>query len=98
MPVADVPVGAARSVSVGPDHLLVCRPTNETVHVLEDICSHDDSPLGDQELIQGAVRCPRHGARFDMATGAVLRSPAPVGIDSFPTRIDGDWVEADLEV
>ena len=94
---ADVPVGEARSVQVGLDDLLVCRPAPGTVNVLEDVCSHDEAQLGSQTLDSTAVVCPRHGARFDITTGAVLRSPAPVGIAVFSARITADWVEADLE-
>ncbi|HOX25151.1 MAG TPA: Rieske 2Fe-2S domain-containing protein [Candidatus Krumholzibacteria bacterium] len=97
LPLGEVPVGSARPVRLGPDELLVCRPADAVVYVLEDVCSHDGSSLGAQDLDGGAVTCPRHGARFDIASGAVLRSPAPVGIAVFPARIALDWVEADLE-
>lgn len=96
-PLAAIPVGEARAVSVGLDDLLVCRPGDRIVHVLEDVCSHDEAALGSQTLDGAVVTCPRHGARFDITTGAVLRSPAVVGIAAFPARIAGDWIEADLE-
>lgn len=94
---AEVPVGSARSVRAGLDDLLVCRLAADTVHVLEDVCSHDDAPLGDQEISEGMVTCPRHGARFDCTSGAVRRSPAPVGIEAYPARINEGWVEVELE-
>ena len=93
----ELPVGHARAVQVGLDDLLVCRPEEGRVHVLEDVCSHDDAAIGDQELSEGCVTCPRHGARFDVASGAVRRSPAPVGIATYPARIQDGWVEAELE-
>lgn len=93
----EVTVGQAAAARLGRDHLLVCRTAAETVHVVEDVCSHDDAPLGPQTLDQGQVTCPRHGARFDIATGAVKRSPAPVGIITYPARIRDGWVEVDLE-
>jgi 3-phenylpropionate/trans-cinnamate dioxygenase ferredoxin subunit len=97
LPAADLPAGTARPVRAGLDDLLVCRTDAGTVHVLEDVCSHDDAPLGAQALQEGCVTCPRHGARFDVATGEVRRSPAPVGIDSYPVRIKDGWIEADVE-
>jgi len=97
LPVADVATGTARSVRQGLDDLLVCAVSEDSIHVVENVCSHDDAPLGDQDLDGCQVTCPRHGARFDITTGAVLKSPAPVGITAFPTRIVEGWVEADLE-
>jgi len=97
LPLTDVPVGAARPVRSGLDDLLVCRVDAEQVHVLENVCSHDDASLGAQDLEGGCLTCPRHGARFDVVTGAVKRSPAPVGIDTYPARLQNGWVEADLE-
>lgn len=96
LPLAEIPVGTARPAAVGLDRLLVCRVAASDVHVVDDVCSHDESPLGAQDLDGNVVTCPRHGARFDVKTGAVLRSPAPVGIASYPTRIAGGWVEVDL--
>ena len=98
MPLTEIPVGRARPVRVGPDDLLICRPVADRVHVVENVCSHEDAAFGAQDLDGDVVTCPRHGARFDITTGAVLSSPAPVGIDAYPARIAGDWVEADLEV
>jgi len=97
LPAAEVPAGTAKSVRVGLDDLLVCSLSEETFHVVENVCSHDDAPLGDQELDGCQVTCPRHGARFDITNGAVLKSPAPVGIEAYPTRILEGWVEANLE-
>ncbi len=97
LPLTEVPVGQARTVRANGFDLLVCRLADDRVCALEDVCSHDDAPLGDQALVDGAVSCPRHGARFDATTGAVLRSPAPVGVEAFPARIVMDWVEIDLE-
>ena len=80
----------------------VCTPVLQRDATTEDLglqrdSSHDDAPLGAQSLQQGCVTCPRHGARFDVATGEVRRSPAPVGIDTYPVRIKDGWIEADVE-
>ena len=97
LPLAELPAGTARPVRVGLDDLLVCRTDAEHVYVVADVCSHDEAPLGAQQLDGQVVTCPRHGARFDVTTGAVLRAPAPVGIDTFTARLADGWVEVDLE-
>lgn len=51
-----------------------------------DICSHDDGPLGDGELEEYEIICPRHGARFDVRTGKVISLPAVVDIPAYPVR------------
>lgn len=38
-------------------------------YALEDRCTHDNGILHDGELLDGAVKCERHGAKFDLATG-----------------------------
>jgi len=58
-----------------------------------DICSHDDGPLGDGELEDSDVVCPRHGARFDIRTGEAKTLPAVVDIPAYPVKIvDGQIV------
>ena len=47
-----------------------------TFYCVADLCTHDDGPLGDGALQGCEVECPRHGARFDVRTGAALCLPA----------------------
>ena len=43
---------------------------------VEDVCTHDGGPLGEGDLDDGQLVCPRHGARFDVRTGDALTLPA----------------------
>lgn len=47
-----------------------------TFYALDDICTHDGGTLVDGELIDHAIACPRHGAKFDIRSGAALSMPA----------------------
>jgi 3-phenylpropionate/trans-cinnamate dioxygenase ferredoxin component len=38
-------------------------------YALEDRCTHDNGVLHDGELLDGKVKCERHGATFDLRTG-----------------------------
>ena len=58
-----------------------------------DICSHDDGPLGEGELEEFEVICPRHGARFDVHSGQATALPAVVDIPAYPVRIAGNQIE-----
>ena len=77
--------GEVRTFSVGSERLAIAR-TDGALYAVQDRCSHDDGPLGEGCLDGYGVRCPRHGARFDVRTGAVLAAPAVVGIGTFPVR------------
>jgi 3-phenylpropionate/trans-cinnamate dioxygenase ferredoxin subunit len=58
---------------------------------VEDVCTHDGGPLGEGELDGCELICPRHGARFDVCTGAATRMPAFENIGSYTVRVcDGD--------
>jgi len=45
-------------------------------YALDDVCTHDGGPLADGELRDYRIACPRHGAKFDIRTGAALTMPA----------------------
>lgn len=56
------------------------------LYAVEDTCTHDGGDLAGGEVFGFEVECPRHGARFDLRTGAVTRLPAYEPIASFPVR------------
>ena len=92
---SEIALGAFKPVAAGGKRLLVCR-TEAGFFVIDDTCTHDDGPLAEGFLDGAAIECPRHGARFDVTTGRVLCLPAAVGITSYPVRVDGDEVKAQV--
>jgi 3-phenylpropionate/trans-cinnamate dioxygenase ferredoxin subunit len=96
---ADLPEGAARVFEVS-DFRLAAARSGDAVFVVEDRCSHDDGELGEGVVTcsdgRVEIECPRHGARFDMASGAPTRMPAVAPIEVFPARIEGADVYVDL--
>jgi len=70
-----------------------------TVYAIEDRCSHDNGPLVEGELDQErcTIECPRHGARFDVRTGAAIQLPAFEPVETHPIRLEGDTVQVGVE-
>jgi 3-phenylpropionate/trans-cinnamate dioxygenase ferredoxin component len=65
---------------------------------IADLCSHDDGPLGDGEVEDHQVICPRHGARFDLRSGAVLSLPASEDIPAFPVIVEDGQIKVGVPV
>jgi len=63
-------------------------------HALDDVCTHDGGPLASGELIGHKVACPRHGAKFDIRTGAALSMPAVRATRAHDVKVEdgGVWV------
>jgi len=78
-------------VTVGGISIALCNVDGK-LYAIEDICTHDDGPLGEGTLDGKEVECPRHGARFDVRTGAVTRMPAVAPVRTFPVTVEGDSV------
>ncbi len=45
-------------------------------YALDDRCTHDGGPLGEGRFDGLCIVCPRHGAKFDLQTGAAMTMPA----------------------
>jgi metal-sulfur cluster biosynthetic enzyme/nitrite reductase/ring-hydroxylating ferredoxin subunit len=45
-------------------------------YCIDDVCTHDGGPLAEGDLVSHTIACPRHGAKFDIRTGAALSMPA----------------------
>lgn len=92
----EIPDGEARIFELGDVSIAVCN-VDGTFYAIENVCTHDDGPLGEGELEGVVIECPRHGARFDVRTGAVLRMPAVVPVRTYDTKVEGSEVFVALE-
>ena len=52
-------------------HVLVAR-SDDGLHAVNDRCTHQAALLSGGRIRRGAVMCPLHGARFEMATGRCI--------------------------
>ena len=75
------------------DKQFVLFEVNGELYAIDDLCSHDNGPLGEGELEEFKIVCPRHGARFDIRTGKAVSLPAVVDICAYPVRIQSGNIE-----
>lgn len=63
-------------------------------YAIDDVCTHDGGPLADGELRDYKISCPRHGAKFDIRTGAALTMPAVRATRAHEVKVEanGVWV------
>lgn len=94
--------GQTRLIETGDTRIAVFNLGGE-YFALEDICSHDGSPLlgcglEPQDLVYGdEVMCPRHGARFSIRNGEALNPPAYEPVRTFPVQTDNGMVRVRVQ-
>ncbi len=91
---ADIAPGTARKIVLDGSPLLLCN-VDGAFYAIEDVCTHDGGELDQGELEGCRIMCPRHGAYFDVTTGAALTLPAILPVPTYPVRIDGDDIVID---
>lgn len=74
------------------DRLVVVVHVEGLFYCIDDVCTHDGGPLGDGQLCGFEIACPRHGAKFDVRTGAALTMPATEPTASHEVKIVDDQV------
>jgi len=78
------------------ERLIVIFKVGGEVFALDDVCTHDDGPLGEGELVDHTIACPRHGAKFDIRDGRALTMPATRQTVAHQVKIEGDEVSVKL--
>lgn len=93
---SDVPIGGRLSLELA-DRYIVLVHLDDTIYCLDDVCTHDGGPLGDGELEDHCLVCPRHGAKFDVRTGQAMAMPATEPTATHEVRIEGDGIYVKLQ-
>ena len=62
------------------------------LYAIEDVCTHDGGELASGTLSGHEIECPRHGARFDVRTGAARCPPAYEPTAKFPLKVEAGSV------
>jgi 3-phenylpropionate/trans-cinnamate dioxygenase ferredoxin subunit len=87
--VNELPPGGKKLIEVDGVPIALFNVDGE-FYAIEDVCTHDGAPLAEGELEGDEIECPRHGARFNVRTGAVLCMPAVEPVESYAVKVKDD--------
>lgn len=90
----DVPAGGLHPVAAAGRKLVVARPADGPVAVLDNRCPHEGYPLSQGRLDGGLLTCCWHNWKFAVADGACVLGGEAVA--AYPCRVLGGRVTADL--
>ena len=88
---SDFPADGKATAVLGKWHVLVAR-TETGFHAVNDRCTHQAAPVSGGRVRRGAVMCPLHGARFELATGRCIGSGYR-DLRTFALRIESGMIE-----
>ena len=91
IPEPDFPAEGKVAAKVGGWHVLIAK-TDEGFSAVNDRCTHAASLLSSGRIRRGAVMCPLHGARFELASGKCLGGGYR-DLRVFPVRIVSNMIE-----
>lgn len=89
--VAEIPDPGKRLIEVD-DRVLVLFHVGGRFFAIDDVCTHDGGPLSEGDLDGFAIACPRHGAKFDIRTGAALTMPATQPTEAYEVKVENGQV------
>lgn len=87
----DVPMNGQLPLLVNGRKILLCR-IEEGVFAVADNCPHAHQTLGGGPIKGKVIRCPRHGACFDLTTGKSLTPISRQPLTTFAVRMVGNRV------
>jgi 3-phenylpropionate/trans-cinnamate dioxygenase ferredoxin subunit len=91
-PAGELPEGERIFIEVAGKSIVIFNLAGK-LFAIGDVCSHDNGPVGDGEIEENEIICPRHGARFDIRTGKATSLPAVVDIPSYQVRVENGMIE-----
>jgi len=94
-PLDQLPPGERLFVEVGGKSIVIFNLAGR-IFAIGDVCSHDNGPVGDGDVEENEIICPRHGARFDIRSGRATSLPAILDIPAYPLRVENNMIKLGL--
>jgi len=88
----DLQDGEMKEVTLGEAGKVLLIKEKSVFKAIGNKCTHYGAPLKDGVLCNGKIRCPWHGACFNVTTGDIEDSPGLDSIHTFQVRVEGDNV------
>jgi nitrite reductase/ring-hydroxylating ferredoxin subunit len=89
--VDEVGPGEIKQYLVENRFVALCNVEGE-FHAFEDVCTHQFTHLSEGEFAGSEVKCPLHGAKFDVKTGAAKSLPAVKPVPKHEVRVENGSV------
>jgi nitrite reductase/ring-hydroxylating ferredoxin subunit len=85
--VDEVGPGEIKQYIVDDRFVALCNVDGE-LHAFEDVCTHQFAHLSEGEFTDSEVKCPLHGAKFDVGTGAAKSLPAIKPVPKHEVKVE----------
>lgn len=74
----------------------VYRAEDGTPFATDGLCTHEQVHLADGLVLGDQIECPKHNGRFNIRTGAALRAPVCVDLQTWPARVVDGRIEIEV--
>ena len=87
----DLAPGEVNVYEVEGHRVALCNVDGE-FHAFEDICTHQFAYLSEGDFAGKELKCPLHGAKFDVTTGKALSLPAIKSLPKHEVKVENGHV------
>ncbi|QQE80289.1 non-heme iron oxygenase ferredoxin subunit [Alicyclobacillus sp. SO9] len=94
---AEVAKGSMRNVEIDDEYIGVYHTMEDEWYATSNICTHAGETLTDGTLEGCVVQCPKHGGQFDVSTGAAVKFPCVMPVETYQIEIRDGEVYIDFE-
>ena len=83
----EIAPGEVKQYRIEDRPVALCNVDGE-FHAFEDICTHQFAYLSEGEFVSRELKCPLHGAKFDVTTGKALSLPAVKAVPKHEVKVE----------
>ena len=90
---SDLSETGIKGVDIDGLKIAICK-AGDSFYAIGDVCSHAKVLLHGGQMVGDEIECPKHGAKFDVKTGAAVCLPAVTPVPTYRLEEKGEelWV------